>query len=69
MQSRVLKLKLYLHFTKSLKRDSICKLCFWIMEDHICLTLTDNHVLKLRYRACASVYVKEYLGFRKINQA
>ena len=34
------KLKLNRHLTKSPKRDHICKLCFYSLEEHKCLKLT-----------------------------
>ena len=50
------KLILYLHFTKSLKRDNIYKLCLWILEEHSCLIKTLLHVQKLKYDAHAQEY-------------
>ena len=44
---------LHLHFTNSLKRDNVYKLCLWILKEHICLELMPQHFLRLRYRACA----------------
>ena len=45
------KLKLHIHFTKSLKRDNIYKSCLWMLEEHNCLIFTSQPVSKLRYRA------------------
>ena len=45
------RLKLHIHYTKSLKRDNIYKLCLWMPEEHNRLVLTSWHFPKLRYRA------------------
>ena len=42
---------LYLHFTKSLKRDGIYKLCLWIIEQHSCLILNALAGVKAGYDA------------------
>ena len=52
-RARYPKLIIYLHFTKTLKRDNIYHLCLWIIEEHSCLILTSLHVSKLRYDAHA----------------
>ena len=44
-----IELKLYKHFTKSPKRESIYKLCLWMPEEHNCLILTSLHIPNLRY--------------------
>ena len=56
------KLKLNIHFTKSFKRDNICKLCFWMPEERNCLILTSWHVRKLRYRAHAKNVNLSYIA-------
>ena len=40
-------------FHKSFKHDNVYKLCLGLVEEHICLVLTPQLVLRLRYRACA----------------
>ena len=41
------KFELHIHFTKSLKRDNIYKLCLWKLGEHNCVILTSYHVQRL----------------------
>ena len=50
------KLIIYLHFTKSLKHDSIYKLCLWLLGEHIYLVLVLAHVKAPIY----STHVQDY---------
>ena len=49
------RLKIYIHFTKSIKRDNIYKLCLYMymLEEYNYLILISLHIPKLRYRANA----------------
>ena len=44
------KVIVHLNFTKALKCEYVYKLCLWILEEHVCLILTNQHVLRLKYR-------------------
>ena len=47
------KLKLNIRLTKSPKRDHVYKLFLYMIQEHICLTLTSYYVPKLKYRSHA----------------
>ena len=47
------KFELHVHFTKSLKRDNIYKLCLLKLLEHNCVILTTLPCTTLRYRAHA----------------